>query len=135
MIDLASPEQAVQAIMVPALLLLGLSHIVRPALWRDFFNHLHSLGTTGVVTRTFAFELWPALLIMVFHQVWSGPGIALTIYGWLLMTKVTLSLLVPELGLKSLAMADAVTDARWAVAGLLLIALSASSLWSLLSAL
>ena len=118
--------------MGPALILMGLSHIVRPALWRDFFNHLHSLGTTGVVFRTFALELWPALLIVVFHQVWSGPGIVLTVYGWLLMSKVTLSLLFPQLGLRSLGLANGVSNAKWAIAGIALIALGAVCIWALL---
>lgn len=131
MIEIATPAHGVEALMAPALILMGLSHIVQPALWRGFFVHLHSLGTTGVIYRTFALELWPALLIVIFHPVWEGPGVALTIYGWLLATKVTLSLLAPSLGLKSLAMAEGTSDARWALAGCVLIALGGCCVWAL----
>ncbi|MEM1053086.1 MAG: hypothetical protein AAGI28_13435, partial [Pseudomonadota bacterium] len=86
-----------------------------------------------VVFRTFALELWPALLIVVFHQVWEGPGVVLTIYGWLLLTKVTLSLLAPKLGLRSLGMAEGTSDAKWALAGVVLIALGGTCIWALLS--
>ncbi|MEM6477397.1 MAG: hypothetical protein AAF687_14680 [Pseudomonadota bacterium] len=134
MIEVDSPAVAVQALMAPALVLMGMSHIVQPGMWRDFFVHLHGLGTTGVVYRTVALELWPALLIVVFHQVWSGPGIVLTIYGWLLMTKVTLSLLYPKLGLRSLGMAEGTSDAKWALAGVVLIALGLSCVWALIDA-
>ncbi|MEM6493503.1 MAG: hypothetical protein AAF650_03895 [Pseudomonadota bacterium] len=131
MIELTTPASIVQAVMAPALILMGASHIVQPALWRGFFVHLHSLGPTGVVYRTFALELWPALLILVLHPVWEGPGIALTIYGWLLAAKVTLSLLAPSIGLKSLSMAEGTSDAKWALAGVVLIALGGCCVWAL----
>lgn len=51
-------------------------------------------------------ELWPALLIVGLHQVWSGPGIVVTVVGWLLPAKVAVGLLAPELALKSMRMAE-----------------------------
>jgi hypothetical protein len=97
---------AVQFIMLVASAIMGVSHIVRPAMWVEFFGYLHAQGTRGVVTRTFMLELWPAMLIVTFHQVWWGPGIVLTIYGWAQLIKVTISMLMPEIGLRSLAMSQ-----------------------------
>ena len=96
----------VQLVMLMSCVVMGLSHIVRPQMWADYFAALHAEGTRGVITRTFTLELWAALLIVSLHQVWQGPAIVVTIYGWLLLAKVTVSMLVPELGLRSLAMAS-----------------------------
>jgi hypothetical protein len=96
----------VQFVLLVSCPLLGLSHIVQPQMWIDYFNGLHAKGTSGVITRTFTMELWPALLIVSLHQVWHGVAIVITIYGWLMLTKVAVSLLCPEAGLRSLAMAS-----------------------------
>ncbi len=78
---LTDPASAVEFIMCIACILMGLSHIVQPKMWRNYFTFLHDQGLNGVITRTFALELWPAIVIVAFHQVWSGPGLVLTIYG------------------------------------------------------
>ncbi len=96
----------VQLVMLVGGGVMGLSHIVRPQMWADYFTGLHAEGTRGVITRTFMLDLWPALLIVSLHQVWHGPAIVVTIYGWLLLAKVMVSMLVPEIGLRSLAMAS-----------------------------
>ena len=100
---------------------------------RCFFVGFHWIGPTGVVIRPIALELWPALLIVVLHQVWHRPRLALTIYGWLLAIKVTLSLRAPHLGLRLLRMAEGTGNAKWALAGEVLIALGLSGVWALLS--
>jgi hypothetical protein len=84
---------------------MGLSHILQPQMWRDYFTGLYEAGPAGVVRRTFSLELWPALVIVLLHPVWSGPGLVLTLYGWALLAKCTVSVLSPEIGLLSLAMA------------------------------
>lgn len=115
---------AVELLLCPAFVLLGLSHIVQPAMWRDYFVDLHGQGPRGIVTRSFTLELWPALLILCFHQVWSGPAVLLTLYGHALCTKVLLSLLAPSIGLRSLAMADK-GDTGFRVAGVVLVGMGA----------
>jgi len=128
----AESAQVIQALMAFPFLLMGVSHIVQPKMWIDFFGYLHGLGSTGVVIRTFALELVPAVAIITFHQVWSGPEIILSLYGCLLMLKITISLLAPSIGLKSLAMADKKGDSSFVAAGLFLIALGGICIWCLL---
>ena len=98
-------RSAVEFIMCISCMLMGLSHMVQPRMWRDYFTALHEQGAHSIVTQTFALELWPALIIVTFHQHWSGPGIVLTVYGWLLLAKCCISVLMPRIGLRSLAMA------------------------------
>ena len=104
---LTDAQSVVQFVMFIACVPMGLSHIVRPALWVDFFTRLHGLGTAGLVGKVLAIELWPALIVVSLHQVWWGPGIVLTIYGWAQFAKVWLALLVPDIGMRSMAMAPA----------------------------
>lgn len=124
---------AVQFIMAFAMPLMGLSHILQPKMWRDYFQRLHAKGAAGVVTRTFSLELWPALIIVAFHQVWTWPGFLLTVYGWLLLTKCVISLLSPRMGVKSLAMTEKHDDRGFVIAGIMLIAIGASAAYTLLN--
>jgi hypothetical protein len=98
-------QSTVEAAMCVGCILMGLSHMLQPQMWRDYFDGLYKAGAAGVVKRTFALELWPALIIVILHPVWSWPGIVLTLYGWILLAKCTVSVLAPEIGLRSLEMA------------------------------
>ena len=128
----SSPEAAVQVVIAVSCGILGLSHIFQPAMWRSYFVALHRQGTSGVITRTFLFEIWPALFVLTLHPVWSGPGIVVTIYGWLLFGKATTSLLVPSVGVRSLRMA-APGDGRFVAAGMVLLIVAAAAGTALLS--
>lgn len=123
---------AVQMLLLPAFVMLGLSHIVRPAMWVKFFGDLHDQGSSGVILRTFALELWPALAIVALHPVWSGPGLVLTLYGWALALKCTISMLVPQIGLRSLAMASR-GPRTFVISGVMLVAMGGVCLWALLT--
>ncbi len=130
---MTTPEsaQAVQAVLALPFLLMGISHIVQPKMWTDFFTYLHGLGTTGVVFRTFALELIPAAVIVAFHSVWSGPETVISVYGVLLGLKIAISLLAPSVGLRSLALAQRNHNVSFIGAGVFLIALSAICFWSM----
>ena len=120
---------AVQFIMAATAGVMGLSHILQPKMWVDFFGRLHQQGESGVVTRVMI-ELWPAILIVAFHQVWSGPGIVLTIYGWMLSLKIVIGLVAPQIGVRGLAMSQR-GDWRFQVAGVILLAISVCAAWAL----
>ncbi len=130
---LTTPESAaaVEALLALAFVLMGLSHIIQPAMWRVFFTRLHGEGPPGVITRSFSLELWPAITIITFHQVWSGPAVALTIYGYLLSLKITASLLCPAIGLRSLSMAESKGDRGFQGAGVVLLVMAGVCLVSL----
>lgn len=116
----------IQSLLILPFFLMGLSHILQPGLWRNYFVHLQtsSPGCTAVITRTFSLELWPALLIVVFHQVWTGPALLLTVYGHALMVKATIAMLAPRMGMRSLRMA-ARSDRQFQIAGGALVGLGA----------
>jgi hypothetical protein len=126
---LTDTQSIVQFIFFIACVPMGLSHIVRPALWVDFFARVHSEGTAGLVGKVLTVELWPALILVGLHQVWWGPGIVLTLYGWAQFTKVWLALLAPEIGMRSLAMAQTKGERGFVLGGvmLMLVGLSAGA--------
>ena len=126
---LTDTQSIVQFVSFIACVPMGLSHIVRPALWVDFFARVHSEGTAGLVGKVLAVELWPALILVGLHQVWWGPGIVLTLYGWAQFTKVWLALLAPEIGMRSLAMAQTKGERGFVLGGvmLMLVGLSAGA--------
>ena len=99
-------QSAVQLMMGIGCTLMGLSHILQPNMWKDYFATLHKQGFVGVLTRTMTWDLWSALLVVTLHQVWHGPGVVLTIFGWLLLAKCALSLLAPRMGLRLLRMSE-----------------------------
>lgn len=99
-------QSAVQLMMGIGCTLIGLSHVLQPRVWQDYFAALHERGESGVLTRTMTWELWPALILVTLHQVWTGPGVLLTLFGWMLLIKCMVSLLAPQVGLRSMAMAQ-----------------------------
>ncbi len=99
-------QSAVQLMMGIGCTLTGLSHVLQPLVWQDYFAALYERGEAGVFTRTMTWELWPALVVVTLHQVWSGPGVLLTLFGWMLLVKCTVALLLPQIGLRSMAMAQ-----------------------------
>ena len=118
-------EHPVEAVLAIPLLIIGLSHIFQPAMWRDFFKGLHAMGPSGVILRVFALEFWSAAIIVAFHQEWTWPGVVLTAYGHVLMVKIIFGLLAPNLGLKSLAMAETHGVFGLIIAGIFLCLLAA----------
>ena len=113
---------AVEAVLAIPFLLFGASHILQPVLWRDFFVHLLGMGPKGLIYRSFLFELVPTMLIVVFHQVWHGPALVLTIFGHAQLVKICLALLVPRLAMRGMALAEG-NPRRFQFGGLMLIAL------------
>ncbi|MEM6468249.1 MAG: hypothetical protein AAF802_01675 [Planctomycetota bacterium] len=123
----------VEALLAIPLLVTGVSHILHPVVWKEFFEELHAMGSRGVLWRTFALELWPAAVIVTFHQQWSWPGLPITLYGHALMVKVIVSLCFPALGLRSLAMAKTHGKTGFRSAGIVLCLLALLCLYRLLS--
>lgn len=124
---LSDAPSIAQFIMLIACVPMGVSHIVRPQLWIDFFARLYAQGTSGLVLKVLAIELWPALLIVGLHQVWSGPAIVLTLYGWAQFTKVWIALLFPAAGMRSMGMAEKHGARGFVAGGLMLVAVGLSA--------
>jgi hypothetical protein len=115
---------ALQMVMLISCGLMGLSHLVQPRIWTEFFAHLVERGRIGLVFNQLI-NAAPAAVIVSLHQVWSGPAVVLTLYGWLLLIKSATGLLLPGLGMRSLKLSRRGDGAfRGAGIALLLVALA-----------
>ena len=69
-------------------------------------------------------------IVIAFHNVWSGVSSALTLYGWALVVKGGLFLVLPSLGLKSLEKGIAMDTKKWRVPRVFLLAIGLVTLFS-----
>jgi hypothetical protein len=84
-----------------ALSFIGLSQIYRSQMWLQYYQALAVRGSTavrghGAVVGTIG------MAIAIFHNIWTGPVLVLTVFGWLLIAEGAFCLLAPDLSLRSL---------------------------------
>jgi len=95
-------ERSVEIFAIILLVVIGLSHLLQPVAWVDYFMRLRALGTTGAFADGFL-HLGPAGFIIAFHNVWSGIPVLLTLLGWSFLIKCLIRFCIPKLGLKMMA--------------------------------
>ena len=122
-------QAGVERLAALVLLLICLSHITAPAAWTALFGRIAKGEAPGLATA--AIHLPLGLLIVSFHNVWSGAGLVFTLVGWALMVKGTLHLLFPQVAAKSLAIAGSGEQAerRYRLAGVIMTPLAAVLMW------
>jgi uncharacterized protein YjeT (DUF2065 family) len=95
-------ESAIQKLAIVNFLVIGLSHIIQPRAWAQFFIDIREKGATG--SFIVAFIHFPlGALIVAFHNVWPGLPMILTFIGYALVLKGLVYFIFPERGLKSLS--------------------------------
>jgi hypothetical protein len=116
-------ERAIELFAAINFLVIGISHVVQPRAWAEFFGWLRGKGLAGSFVNGFL-SLWFGSLIVGFHNVWTGIPAVLTCIGWAQVVKGTLAFVHPRLGLRSMAMLSPENAQRLLVApGMLLAAL------------
>ncbi len=95
-----SIELGIERLTAMVLLLTALSHITAPGAWRASFEGIAKSDAPGLATA--AIHLPLGLLIVAFHNNWSGPAIVFTLIGWALVLKGALHLLIPTIAKRSL---------------------------------
>ena len=99
---------------------MGLSHLIRPDAWVQFFQLLHSKGEAGALINGFL-TFGMGSLIVAFHDVWTGLPAILTVLGWLYVLKSAIVFIAPQLGLKSMALGARRADKQFIVPGVFLV--------------
>jgi uncharacterized protein YjeT (DUF2065 family) len=120
--------KSIQAIVAPAFLLIGLSHVVQPQLWVRFFE---AVSQTGLATAIIPLYTLPiALVLVVGHNVWEwGWPLFLTIAGWGMLIKCALYLQVPGLADRVIASTMAKTDRSYRIVGAIMAFFGAVLTW------
>ena len=117
-------ERAVEGFAAVCFLGVGLSHVVQPLAWVEFFIWLRGQGRCGVFVDGLL-SLTFGALVVAFHNVWAGPPVVLTLIGWAQVLKGTVRLVAPGVGLRAYGRIAPERAWHFRVAGLLALALSA----------
>ena len=119
----------VERLAALVLLLTCLSHITAPGAWRLLFERIAWSEAPGLATA--AIHLPLGLLLVAFHNVWSGPQLIFTLIGWALTLKGALHLLFPQVAMKSLKLPGSGEQAerRYQLAGVIMTPLAAVLIW------
>jgi hypothetical protein len=94
-------EHAVQIYAIINLTVIGMSHVVRPRVWIDFFVFLRERGEAGVFAVALLNLIFGSIIV-AFHNVWSGIPLLLTVLGWANVLKALLYFMFPALVLRRL---------------------------------
>jgi uncharacterized protein YjeT (DUF2065 family) len=81
-------------------LAIGLSHLLQPQAWVDFFVRLRNQGRSGMFTEGFLAMTFGALVVS-FHNVWTGLPMVLTLLGWAQVAKGLTRFVAPQLSLRT----------------------------------
>jgi len=116
-------ERSVEILAIVLFGVIGLSHLLQPRAWVEFFILLRSKGPTGAFVDGFL-NLQMAGLIIGFHNVWSGIPVVLTFLGWALLIKSLIRFCLPKLALKAMARVSMERSWEFQAAGALILALA-----------
>ena len=114
-------ERSVEVVAV-VLSVIGLSHILQPKAWAEFFVLLRDNGEAGAFVDGFL-NLPLAAVIIGFHNVWSGVPAVLTLVGWGLLIKSLIRFCAPKLALRMLSRVSVERAWEFQVAGAALLVL------------
>ena len=92
-------EQAIEVFAAIYVLGIGLSHVVQPRVWVEFFTWLREKGRAGMFVEGFLSLSFGALVVS-FHNVWSGLPVVLTLLGWGQVLKGLIRFSAPQLSLR-----------------------------------
>ena len=116
-------ERSVEVLAIILFGVIGLSHIVQPKAWVEFFALLRSKGEPGAFVDGFL-NLPMGGLIVAFHNTWSGLPTVLTLVGWCLLIKSLIRFCAPKQALRIMARVSRERAWEFQVAGAGLVVLA-----------
>ena len=125
-------ERALEQFAAIHFLIVGLSHVVQPRAWVEFFIWLRERGPAGVFVHGFL-SLGFGSMILAFHNIWTGlPGV-LTVVGCAYTLKAALCFLLPATQMRSLRRVSPQRAWEFIVPGMVFVGLGGMlsySLWT-----
>ena len=122
-------EHAIEVFAVVNFVVIGLSHIVQPRVWVQFFAILARQGHPGVFVNAML-SLLMGSIIVAFHNTWTGIPAVVTFIGWAQVVKGLISLVAPAVGMKGLKRVSMERAWEFQVAGGVFLAISALVMWN-----
>ena len=116
-------ERSVEVLAIILFGVLGLSHILQPKAWAEFFILLRGNGESGAFVDGFL-NLPLGGVIVGFHNVWSGIPLVLTLVGWGLLIKSLIRFCAPKQALRLMAQVSVERSWAFQVAGAALVGLA-----------
>ena len=116
-------QQSIELFVAIQSLVIGVSHVAQPRAWVDFFVWLRSKGHAGVFANGFL-SLWFGALIVVFHPIWTGPEIVVTLLGWAQLVKAAVAFVLPSVSMRGFDRISVDRRHEFVVAGVVLLAIS-----------
>jgi hypothetical protein len=116
-------ERTVEWFVAVTALAVGASHLLRSADWAEAFRKLHRCGRSGAFLNG-GVSLTIGAAIVAGHGAWAWPGAVITGFGWMLIAKGAVCLLIPDKALQSIER-GASAPRGFAFAGVLAIGVSA----------
>ena len=117
-------EQATEIFAAVQFLVIGLSHILQPRVWVEFFTWLRGKGHAGVFVNGFLSLVFGSVIV-AFHNVWTGLPTVLTVIGWAQIIKALVSFVMPQWGMRGLQRVSYDRAHEFVIGGVFFLALSA----------
>jgi hypothetical protein len=109
-------ERSVEVLAIILFGVIGLSHILQPRAWAEFFILIRGKGEAGAFMDGLL-NLPAAGVIIGFHNTWSGIPAVLTLVGWCLLIKSLIRFCAPKLALRIMARVSVERSWEFQVAG------------------
>jgi hypothetical protein len=116
-------ERSVEVLAAILFGVLGLSHILQPKAWAEFFILLRSKGEAGAFVDGLL-NLPMGGVIVGFHNTWSGIHVVLTLVGWCLLIKSLIRFCAPKQALRLMARVSVERSWEFQAAGAALVVLA-----------
>ena len=124
-------ERTIELLACVQFLIIGLSHLLQPRAWVEFFVMLRAKGDAGVFANAFL-SLWFGSIVVVFHNVWSGWPIILTVIGWAQLIKAGIGFVAPAISMRGMQRVSLERAWEFQAAGVIFIVLSGAMAYLLL---
>lgn len=114
-------ERAVEWYLAITLVIIGLSHVLRPGDWSEAYRQLHAGGHPRAFVNG-GLNVGAGAVIVAGHGSWAWPGAVLTGLGWLLVGKGLICLVAPDKAPRAMAL-GARSPRGFVAGGLVMLAL------------
>jgi hypothetical protein len=116
-------EIAIEKFAIISFLVIGLSHMLAPRAWVEFFIAIRQQGQAGYLINAFIHFPVGALIVSM-HNVWHGIPMVLTILGWGWVIKGFLYFCFPKYMIRGLSLVSPERANRFVIAGAVLVSLA-----------